>query len=122
MQVNFTQHEPDSDRAARGAHRHDHALDSVRLESGLQFLLLAGAPDTPMRFGLKRPSGIAFGAATQILFNSDGTLIDQNGNPLNGTVFIEIPGMAPSYRAVTVLGGTGRIRGYKWNGVVWVLA
>jgi prepilin-type N-terminal cleavage/methylation domain-containing protein len=97
------------------------ALPTVALEGGLQYGLVAGVPDTPDGFGLKA-GGIAFGTATAILFNSDGTVIDQNGNSLNGTVFLAIPAIARSMRAITVMGGTGRIRGYKWNGVVWVLA
>jgi Tfp pilus assembly protein FimT len=97
------------------------ALPTVAVEGGLQYGLIAGVVDTPDHFGLKA-GGIAFGTATAYLFNSDGTLIDQNGNALNGTVFLAIPGVARSFRAITVMGGTGRIRGYKWNGVVWVLA
>jgi prepilin-type N-terminal cleavage/methylation domain-containing protein len=96
-------------------------LSTVALEGGLMYGLITGVPDTPDGFGLKT-GGIAFGTATAVLFNSDGTVIDQNGNPLNGTVFLAIPASARSFRAVTVMGGTGRIRGYKWNGVVWVLA
>jgi prepilin-type N-terminal cleavage/methylation domain-containing protein len=96
-------------------------LSTVPIEGSLQYGLIAGVADTPDAFGLKA-GGIAFGAATSFLFNSDGTLIDQNGNPLNGTVFMAIPAVARSFRAVTVMGGTGRIRGYKWDGLRWVLA
>ena len=97
------------------------AFSTVAFEGGLQYGLISGVPDTPDGFGTKA-GGIAFGLATNILFNSDGTLIDQNGNPLNGTVFLAIPAVARSFRAVTILGGTGRIRGYKWDGLHWVLA
>jgi prepilin-type N-terminal cleavage/methylation domain-containing protein len=97
------------------------ALPTVSVEGGLKYGLIAGIADTPDGFGLKA-GGIAFGTATAYLFNSDGTLIDQNGNPLNGTIFLAIPGVARSFRAVTVMGGTGRIRGYKWDGHSWILA
>jgi len=97
------------------------ALPTVAVEGGLQYGLIAGIVDTPDGFGLKA-GGIAFGTATAYLFSSDGTLIDQNGNPLNGTVFLAIPGVARSFRAVTIMGGTGRIRGYKWDGHSWILA
>jgi prepilin-type N-terminal cleavage/methylation domain-containing protein len=96
-------------------------LSTIPIEGSLQYGLIAGVVDTPDAFGLK-VGGIAFGAATSILFNSDGTLIDQNGNALNGTIFLAIPTVARSFRAVTVLGGTGRIRGYRWDGRRWVLA
>jgi hypothetical protein len=98
-------------------------LSTVPMEGSLRYGLIAGVPDTPDGFGISGgTTGIAFGTATQVLFNSDGTVIDQNGNPLNGTIFIAIPAVAKSFRAITVFGGTGRIRGYKWNGVLWVLA
>ena len=76
-----------------------------------------GAPDTPDAFGIH--GAIDFGAAAGIYFNSDGTLIDQNGNPTNGSVFLALPNQPQSFRAVTILGGTGRIRGYRWNGAQW---
>jgi prepilin-type N-terminal cleavage/methylation domain-containing protein len=98
-------------------------LSTVPIEGGLSFGLIAGVGDTPDLFGISGgTTGIAFGAATQILFSSDGTVIDQSGNPLNGTIFMAIPATARSFRAVTVFGGTGRIRGFKWDGLHWVLA
>ena len=93
------------------------ALRGVALESNATFGLTAGVPDTPDAFGNVNP--IAFGAAQSILFGTDGTLIDENGNPLNGTIFLTIGGQDQSARAVTVLGATGRIRGYRWFGGVW---
>ena len=92
-------------------------LRSVALESKATFSLAAGVPDTPDAFG--NASAVAFGVAQTIMFGTDGTLIDGNGNPLNGTVFLTIGGAPPSARAVTVLGATGRIRGYRWFGGVW---
>jgi prepilin-type N-terminal cleavage/methylation domain-containing protein len=98
-------------------------LSTVPIEGGLSFGLIAGVGDTPDLFGISGgTTGIAFGTATQILFSSDGTVIDQAGNPLNGTVFMAIPASARSFRAITVFGGTGRIRGFKWDGRQWVLA
>lgn len=73
--------------------------------------------DTPDNFG--NSTALAFGTATSITFSSDGTLIDQSGNPLNGTVFLAVVNVPKSQRAVTILGATGRVRGYKWNGFGW---
>jgi len=92
-------------------------LRSVALESKATFTLVPGVPDTPDAFGNVGP--VAFGAAAAIMFGTDGTLIDQNGNPLNGSVFLAINNQQESVRAVTVLGATGRIRGYRWFGGVW---
>jgi prepilin-type N-terminal cleavage/methylation domain-containing protein len=93
------------------------ALRGVALESNATFGLTNGVPDTPDAFG--NLNAVAFSTAQSIMFGTDGTLIDENGNPLNGTVFLTIAGQPESARAVTVLGTTGRIRGYRWFGGVW---
>lgn len=92
-------------------------LRSVALESRATFSLAPGVPDTPDAFGNLAP--VAFGVANTIMFGTDGTLIDGSGNPLNGSVFLTILNQPESARAVTVLGATGRIRGYRWFGGVW---
>lgn len=92
-------------------------LSLVPLEDRVQFMQFAGVPDTPDAFG--NASAVDFGNASAMMFTSDGTFIDQTGTPLNGTVFLGIPNEPGSARAVTVLGATGRVRGYKWNGVQW---
>ena len=92
-------------------------LRSVALEGNATFSLAAGVPDTPDAFG--NGNGVAFGVAQTVMFGTDGMLIDNNGNPLNGSVFLTIANTALSARAVTVLGATGRVRGYKWYGTGW---
>jgi len=76
--------------------------------------------DTPDKFGKGSP--IAFGSAQAISFNSDGLLVDGSGSTLNGTVFLMLPHVNESLRAVTVLGSVGRVRGYRWNGKAWTRA
>jgi hypothetical protein len=94
-------------------------LMSQAFEGNVTYLIVPSVTqDTPDNFG--NQSAIAFGTSTvSISFSSDGTLIDQAGNPLNGTVFLAVVNVARSQRAVTVLGATGRVRGYKWNGFGW---
>jgi type II secretory pathway pseudopilin PulG len=92
-------------------------ISTAIMEGGVQFLLMSGVPDTPDAFG--RGSATDFGSATQVKFAPDGTLINQVGATLNGTVFLAVPTQKASVRAATVLGSTGRIRAYKWNGNVW---
>jgi Tfp pilus assembly protein FimT len=93
-------------------------VSSALLESGAQFQLVPGVPDTPDAFGNASP--VDFGSdTTAMMFSSDGTLIDQAGVLVNGTVFIAFPPDARSARAVSVLGSTGRVRGYSWNGTAW---
>ena len=92
-------------------------LTKVAFESNAQYSLVSGIGDTPDGFG--NSSAISFGSATTIMFGPNGTLIDNNGDPINGTVFFSIARIPESFRAVTVLGATGRVRGYRWNGAVW---
>jgi prepilin-type N-terminal cleavage/methylation domain-containing protein len=93
-------------------------LMNVPMEGGFTFALTSGLPDTPDGFG--NTSAVTFGAATQMIFSSEGTLADQAGAPISGTVFVSLPGQPRASRAVTILGATGRIRGYKWDGANWV--
>jgi Tfp pilus assembly protein FimT len=92
-------------------------LADAGFESNAQYSLVSGVADTPDGFG--NSSAISFGSAVTILFGPNGTLIDNTGAPINGTVFSSVAGIPESFRAVTVMGGTGRVRGYRWNGVVW---
>lgn len=95
-------------------------VSSAALESGVVFTLFPGLPDTPDGFG--KAQAVDFGAVSTVKFTPDGMLVDAVGNSVNGTVFFALPGEARSARAVTVLGSTGRIRAYKWDGHAWILA
>lgn len=94
-------------------------LADIPLEGGVVFTLLAGIGDTPDAFGASK--AVDFGSATSVMFNTDGMLIDNTGATVNGTVYMAMPSQPQSYRAVTILGSTGRIRGYRWDGGKWVL-
>lgn len=96
-------------------------LQTVRLENRVQFLRVAGLPDTPNLLG-NVPAGaaVAFGPSLTRLFTSEGTLVDSNGDVLNGTLFLAIPGQVNSARAITVFGTTGLMRLWKWNGTQWL--
>jgi Tfp pilus assembly protein FimT len=105
-------------------------LTSVTFEGGASFTLVAGVPDTPDAFGKASATSFtsvngtfasAVGTNTVAKFSPDGTLVDWNGALTNGTVFTAVTGIKGSARAVTVLGSTGRVRGYRWNGQVWTI-
>jgi prepilin-type N-terminal cleavage/methylation domain-containing protein len=92
-------------------------LSTTTLESGISFQLFAGVPDTPDAFG--NASATAFGTATSVMFTSEGTFVDQNGDPVNGTVFLG-KGIDPmTARAVSIFGPTALIRQWRWNSRVW---
>jgi Tfp pilus assembly protein FimT len=87
------------------------------LEHGMQFVLETGVSDTPDAFG--RTRAIDFGGITTVWFLADGSLVDATNQPLSGTVFMGVPNRPLSARAVTVLGPTGRVMGYRWDSRVW---
>jgi prepilin-type N-terminal cleavage/methylation domain-containing protein len=101
----------------------DIVLSTVPIQVPAQYFLFPGAPDTPDGFGNASPiefEGLNGGPVLGMMFQSDGELVDGGTFlPINGTVFIGFPNAATASRAVTVLGGTGRIRGWKYTGTAW---
>jgi prepilin-type N-terminal cleavage/methylation domain-containing protein len=84
-----------------------------------QFLLENNVPDTPMAFGMCGPvciGGVSGGPGT-MYFSPTGQFSQDTAGvlPLNGTIFIGIPGRPDTARAVTILGGTGRVRPYTFE-------
>lgn len=89
-------------------------VETVAFEYGIQIMRFAGAPDTPDGFG--NAAAVDFGDAEEIWFDSEGSLVDEEWLPRNGTIFLGMPGNPASARAITVTGATGRARFYVWNG------
>ncbi|HVH69974.1 MAG TPA: prepilin-type N-terminal cleavage/methylation domain-containing protein [Candidatus Dormibacteraeota bacterium] len=86
-----------------------------------QFMVFGALPDTPMLFGNVAPvyiGGQAGGPGT-MKFATNGAFIDAGNNFLNGTIFLGIAGKPSTARAVTILGATGRVRQYHWDGAQW---
>ncbi len=92
-------------------------LPYVSLSNAAQFALFAGLPDTPEGFGNSEP--ISFRNTTTLTFLSDGTVVDSHSAPLNGTVFLGIPGRPETARAVSIAGKTGHVTAYYWTGSGW---
>jgi prepilin-type N-terminal cleavage/methylation domain-containing protein len=93
-------------------------LSSVVFEGGVRYALVAGLPDTPDGFGNRQATD--FGAAATLFFTSEGTFVDDAGNPVNGTIFLALPAGGRSARGITILGATGRVTAYRWDGSRWV--
>jgi hypothetical protein len=53
------------------------------------------------------------------MFTSDGTFANQSGDPINGSVFMSVPGDASSARAVAIFGPTAALRAWRWDGTKW---
>jgi len=93
-------------------------LSTVILDGNVEFRLFDDLPDTPDSFG--KGSAVDFGGTERLTFLSDGTLVNEDGNPVNGSVFLGLADHAETARAVTIIGSTGRVRGYRWTGKCWV--
>jgi hypothetical protein len=78
-------------------------------------------PDTPMAFGNCAAVCLEnlVGGPPTMKFTPSGTFIDAGNTLVNGTIFLGTPGNPMTARAVTILGATGRIRQYHWNGTTW---
>jgi prepilin-type N-terminal cleavage/methylation domain-containing protein len=90
-------------------------IDSLQLESGERFDLADGVTQTV--------DGLATGGANPyftgpvpVMFTSDGSLIDSQGDPTNAAIFVGKPGTADTQRAITIWGITGIVRSWKWRG------
>jgi prepilin-type N-terminal cleavage/methylation domain-containing protein len=89
------------------------------LENGQIFKKLpAGVPDTDDKFGADKD--VNFTGTLPVMFTSDGTLIDTNGDVVNGSIFLAHDANKDSVRAITILGVTGLIRTWKWSGTKWL--
>lgn len=94
---------------------------TTTFEGGAQYTVFNSVPDTPMAFGNLSPvyfGGLSGGPPT-MKFTSNGAFIDGGNTLVNGTVFMGIPGNASTARAITILGATGRVREYHWDGSQW---
>jgi prepilin-type N-terminal cleavage/methylation domain-containing protein len=60
------------------------------------------------------------GPTPEIKFTPEGRFVNQDGALLNGVVLTGIPSEALSSRGVSIMGSTGRIRAFKWDGHKWV--
>ncbi len=93
-------------------------LSDIRFANGCEFVLFGNVPDTPDMFG--NESAVYFAGKNTLKFLSDGSLVDDQNNPVSGTVFIGVPDHPETARAITILGATGRVRSYRWTGASWI--
>jgi prepilin-type N-terminal cleavage/methylation domain-containing protein len=84
------------------------------------FTTFPGEPDSPDGFGNGGAiffGGLVGGPPAGMVYQSDGTFVTNGtGIPVNGTVFLGVPGQPTTARAITVLGATGRVRSYHISG------
>jgi hypothetical protein len=88
-------------------------METVYFEYHVQYRQFPGLGDTPEEFGAQEV--VDFGDSTRIIFEPDGSVIDETGLPVNGTVFLGIEGHVEAARAVTLMGTTARPRMYRYS-------
>ena len=88
-------------------------LESLVFEFELRYQLM-GLPDTPELYGADTATD--FGDSQNLLFEPDGSFIDETGLPINGTIFLGISNQLQTARAITITGTTARPRLYRWSG------
>jgi type II secretory pathway pseudopilin PulG len=97
----------------------DTVIAMTPIPGSVIYTTFAGEPDTPDGFGNAGPvyfGGVNNGPAAGMIYQSDGTFAAATGIPINGTVFMGIPGQPTTARAVSILGTTGRVRAYHISG------
>jgi prepilin-type N-terminal cleavage/methylation domain-containing protein len=92
----------------------------LTISNSVIFTTFAGEPDSPDGFGNGGAiffGGLAGGPPAGMMYQSDGSFVGVGtGLPINGTVFLGVPGQPTTARAITVLGATGRVRSYHISG------
>jgi prepilin-type N-terminal cleavage/methylation domain-containing protein len=92
-------------------------------EGGARFTTFGAVPDLPAPYNFGNGSAILFGGQSGgppiMQFTTSGAFVDGGNTLLNGTVFLGVPGNATTARAISVLGATGRVRPYHWDGTAW---
>ena len=96
---------------------------TVSFEGGAKFMVFPTLPDIPAPFNFGNTSAVYFGGISggppTMKFTTSGAFIDGGNTLVNGTVFMGIPGSPSTARAISILGATGRVREYHWDGTQW---
>ena len=96
---------------------------TVSFEGGAQYMVFPSIPDLPAPFNFGNTAPVYFGGVSGgppiMKFTTSGALIDGGNSTVNGTVFMGIPSRPGTARAISILGATGRVREYHWDGSQW---
>jgi prepilin-type N-terminal cleavage/methylation domain-containing protein len=106
--------------------------ETITLPLDVQYTIVAGMPTpptpTPDNIGNGRVAidfdQVKSGGGTTIFFQPDGSALDSFGLVNDGVIYVARPGDLTGARAITLLGTTGRIRGWRLGpkpggGVIW---
>ena len=106
-------------------------VSTIDLPADTQFIAISGIPTGSGTPDSLPTSGAAIdfhvdyggGGGTELFFQPDGRILDAANRLNNGVVYMARPGELMSSRAVSVLGATGRVKGWRLiqsgSTVVW---
>lgn len=97
-------------------------LESMYFEGRIEFRQFGGIPDTPDAFGSGGPIWIggAPPTANPVMFTSEGSFTDVNGDPINVSVFLGVVNQRNTANALTIIGTTAAVRTWRYDGSRWV--
>jgi type II secretory pathway pseudopilin PulG len=99
------------------------APTTVSFEGGATYIVFNALGDIPAPYNFGNTQPIFFnglsGGPPIMKFTTNGSFIDGGNTLVNGTVFLGISGNPSTARAVSILGATGRVREYHWDGTTW---
>jgi hypothetical protein len=106
--------------------------ETITLPPDVQYTVVAGMPTPPTPTPDNLGNGsiaidfdrVAGGSGTTIFFQPDGSALDAAGRSNDGVIYVARPNELTGARAITLLGTTGRIRGWRLGpkpggGVIW---
>lgn len=106
--------------------------ETITLPADVQYTIVTGMPKPPAATPDNLGNGnvaidfdrVAGGSGTTIFFQPDGSALDAAGRVNDGVIYVARPNELNGARAISLLGTTGRIRGWRLGtksggGVVW---
>lgn len=97
-------------------------LETMYFEGRIEYRQFGGIPDTPDFFGAGGP--IILGGApptvNPVMFTSEGSFTDVDGNPINVSVFLGVANQRNTANALTIIGTTAAVRTWRYDGSRWV--
>jgi prepilin-type N-terminal cleavage/methylation domain-containing protein len=103
---------------ANGAAVGQTMVQAMTIGERMQFRRFPALPDTPDAFSAGT-TAIEFTGAAPWRFTTEGTLVDANGDVVNGTLFLAQERDTSTARALTLFGPTALLREWRWNGRAW---
>jgi prepilin-type N-terminal cleavage/methylation domain-containing protein len=106
--------------------------ETITLPADVQYTVVAGMPTPPTPTPDNLGNGtvaidfdrVAGGSGATIFFQPDGSALDAAGRTNDGVIYVARPNELTGARAITLLGTTGRLRGWRLGpkpegGVLW---